>query len=64
MQAARETKRPEPCSQLNAIQLRIADFFARRPDASNIVYVDKSNTVMPEEARIVNDNIVILKLND
>lgn len=50
--------------QLNAIQLRIADFFARRPDASNIVYVDKSNTVMPEEARIVNDNIVILKLND
>ena len=50
--------------QLNAIQLRIADFFARRPDASNIVYVDKSNTVMPEEARIVNDSIVILKLND
>ena len=50
--------------QLNAIQLRIADFFARRPDASNIVYVDKSNTVMPEEARIVKDNIVILKLND
>lgn len=50
--------------QLNAIQLRIAEFFARRPDASNIVYVDKSNTVMPEEARIVNDNIVILKLND
>ena len=50
--------------QLNAIQLRIADFYARRPDASNIVYVDKSNTVMPEEARIVNDNIVILKLND
>ena len=50
--------------QLNAIQLRIADFYARRPDASNIVYVDKSNSVMPEEARIVNDNIVILKLND
>ena len=50
--------------QLNAIQLRIADFFARRPDASNIVYVDKSNTVLPEEARIVKDNIVILKLND
>lgn len=50
--------------QLNAIQLRIGEFYARRPDASNIVYVEKTNTVIPEEARIINDNIVILKLND
>lgn len=50
--------------QLNAIQIRIGDFFARRPDASNIVYVEKNNAVTPEEARILKENIVILKLND
>lgn len=50
--------------QLNAIQLRIGESFARRPDMHNIPYLDKSNTVAPEEARIINNNIVILKLND
>lgn len=49
---------------LNAIQLRIADSFARRPDHIKNIYVEKSNTFTPEEARYINGSIVILKVND
>lgn len=49
---------------LNAIQLRIADSYARRPDHIKNIYVEKSNSFTPEEARNVNGNIVILKMND
>ncbi len=49
---------------LNAIQLRIAESYARRPDHIKNIYVEKSNTFTPEEARYVNGNIVILKTND
>ena len=49
---------------LNAIQLRIADSFARRPDHIKNVYVEKSNSFTPEEARNINGSIVILKTND
>ncbi len=49
---------------LNAIQLRIADSYARRPDHIKNIYVEKSNTFTPEEARFVNGSIVILKVND
>ena len=49
---------------LNAIQLRIAQFYARRPDSLNNMYAEKTSTFTPEEARILNDNIVILRLND
>lgn len=49
---------------LNAIQLRIADSYARRPDHIKNIYVEKSNSFIPEEARNVNGNIVILKMND
>ena len=49
---------------LNAIQLRIADSYARRPDHIKNVYVEKSNTFTPEEARNINGSIVILKTND
>ena len=49
---------------LNAIQLRIAQYYARRPDSINIMYAEKTSTFTPEEARILNDNIVILRLND
>ena len=49
---------------LNAIQLRIAESYARRPDHIKNIYVEKSNTFTPEEARYVNGNIVILKIND
>lgn len=49
---------------LNAIQLRIADSYARRPDHIKNIYVEKSNSFIPEEARNINGNIVILKIND
>ncbi len=49
---------------LNAIQLRIAESYARRPDHIKNIYVEKSNTFTPEEARYVNGCIVILKTND
>ncbi len=49
---------------LNAIQLRIAESYARRPDHIKNIYVEKSNTFTPEEARYINGNIVILKTND
>ena len=49
---------------LNAIQLRIAESFARRPDHIKNNYVEKTNTFTPEEARNINGSIVILKIND
>ena len=49
---------------LNAIQLRIADSYARRPDHIKNIYVEKTNTYTPEEARNINGSIVILKIND
>lgn len=49
---------------LNAIQLRIADSYARRPDHIKNIYVEKTNTFTPEEARNINGSIVILKIND
>ncbi len=48
--------------KMNAIQLRIADVFARRPDGANTPYVQKSNEFVPEEARIFKKNIIINKL--
>lgn len=49
---------------MNAIQLRIANCYARRPDALNVVLVEKTNSFTPEEARIINGEIVIFKIND
>ena len=48
--------------KMNAIQLRIADIFARRPDGTNEPYIQKSNEFVPEEARIYKKNIIINKL--
>lgn len=48
--------------KMNAIQLRIADVFARRPDGANTPFVQKSNEFVPEEARIYKKNIIINKL--
>lgn len=50
--------------KMNAIQLRIADCYARRPDALNTIFVEKTNSFTPEEARIINGEIVIFKIND
>lgn len=50
--------------KLNAIQLRIGDVFARRPDTVNTPYVQKTDTYVPEEARIHKKHIMIYKLHE
>ena len=50
--------------KMNAIQLRISQCYARRPDSLNTVFVEKTNVFTPEEARIINGEIVIFKTND
>lgn len=48
--------------KMNAVQLRIANCYSRRPDSGNIPYIVKSAVFVPEEARIVDDNIVLFKM--
>lgn len=48
--------------KMNAVQLRIANCYSRRPDGGNIPYIVKSAIFTPEEARIVEDNIVLFKM--
>ena len=50
--------------KMNAIQLRIANCYSRRPDSLSTVYIEKTNSFTPEEARIVNGEIVVFKMND
>lgn len=50
--------------KLHAIQLRIGDIFARRPDTINIPYVQKTDSFVPEEARVSRKHIVIYKLHE
>ena len=50
--------------KMNAIQLRIADSYARKPDALNSVLIEKTNIFTPEEARCIDDDIIIFKIND
>lgn len=50
--------------KMNAIQLRIANCYSRRPDTLNTVYSEKTNSFTPEEARIINGEIVVFKIND
>ncbi len=49
--------------KINAIQLRIAAFFARKPDKLEIEKIEKTNSFVPEEAKVVNGDIVIYALN-
>ncbi len=49
--------------KMNAIQLRIADVFARRPDSINIPYIQKMDTYTPEVASIRKKQIIIQKLH-
>ena len=49
--------------KLNAIQLRIANCYSRRPDDTNIPYIIRSSVFTPEEARIVDDEIMLFKIN-
>lgn len=50
--------------KLNAIQLRISGFYARRPDSINIPYIQRSNQYTPEEARVNNKEIAIYKMSE
>ncbi len=50
--------------KMNAIQLRIADTFARRPDNINIPYIQKTDTFTPEEACIYKKQIIIHKIHE
>lgn len=50
--------------KMNAIQLRIADTFARRPDNINIPYIQKTDTFIPEEASIYKKQIIIRKIHE
>ena len=50
--------------KMNAIQLRIADVFARRPDNANIPYIQKTDTFVPEEAYVSRNQIYIHKLHE
>lgn len=49
--------------KLNAVQLRIGDCYSRRPDSSNIPYIIRSSVFTPEEARVVNNEIMLFKIN-
>lgn len=48
--------------KMNAIQLRIAEVFARRPDSANIPYIQKTDTFVPEEASVEGNHIIIQKM--
>lgn len=50
--------------KLNAIQLRISGFYARRPDAMNIPFIQRSNQFTPEEARVNNKEIAVYKISE
>lgn len=50
--------------KINAIQLRVSGFYARRPDAINIPFIQKTNEFTPEEARVNNKEIAIYKIGE
>lgn len=51
--------------KVNAIQLRISGYYARRPDAVNIPYIQRTNEFTPEEARVnKNKEIAIYKMSE
>lgn len=49
--------------KLNAVQLRIGNCYSRRPDGNNIPYIIKSSIFTPEEARVVDGEIMLFKIN-
>lgn len=51
--------------KLNAIQLRISGYYARRPDSVNIPFIQRTNEYTPEEARVnENKEIAIYKMGE
>ncbi len=50
--------------KLNAIQIRIGNIFARRPDTVNTPYIHRTDSFVPEEARVHKKHIMIYKLHE
>ena len=50
--------------KMNAIQIRIGNIFARRPDTVNMPYIQRTEFYVPEEARVYKNRIVIHKLHE
>ncbi len=50
--------------KMNAIQLRIADWYSRRPDSTKTLFIDRSTSFVPEEARVIDGTIVLFKINE
>lgn len=50
--------------KLNAIQLRISGYYARRPDTVNIPYIQRTSQYVPEEASVSDGAIIIQKMNE
>ena len=50
--------------KINAIQLRVSGFYARRPDTMNIPFIQRVNEFTPEEARVNNKEIAIYKISE
>lgn len=50
--------------KINAIQLRISGYYARRPDSMNIPYIQRTNEFTPEEARVNRGEIAIYKMSE
>lgn len=50
--------------KLNAIQIRIGNVFARRPDTVNMPYIHRTDSYVPEEARVSKNHIVVYKLHE
>ena len=49
--------------KLNAVQLRIGNCYSRRPDGTNIPYIIRSSIFTPEEARVIDNEIMLFKIN-
>jgi len=50
--------------KLNAIQIRIGNIYARRPDTVNTPYIHRTDSYIPEEARVTKNHILIYKLRE
>jgi len=50
--------------KLNAIQIRIGNIYARRPDTVNTPYIHRTDFYIPEEARVKKNHILIYKLHE
>lgn len=50
--------------KMNALQLRIADWYSRRPDGAKILSQEKTNIFEPEEARVIDGVVVLFKMNE